>query len=233
MIIRRFSNLESLSRKAASFISQLAQQAVEQKGRFTIALSGGRSPQTLFEVLSLPPYRTKMPWQHIHFFWGDERCVSPDHADSNYKMAHDALLSKVPVPGQNIYRMRAERKPLSRVVRDYEKTLRRLGPLDLILLGVGGDGHTASLFPENKILLERKRWVAAVRAPKGIISPRRITLTLPAINAAREVLFITGTKGKDDILTELLDPSNFNADEYPAGMVNPQGRCAWFIAEDS
>ena len=251
--VRRYPNLEGLNNAAAEFICTLAVGCVNERGIFTVALSGGKTPESLYENLAGPPYESRMPWPHIHFFWGDERCVPPDHPDSNFAMAFRALISRVPVPSRNVHRIPSEIQPPERAADVYEKILREFfGPsvqndthsnasdagesfpfFDLILLGLGKDGHTASLFPGDRALEERKRWVKAVLTPHGSPPVPRTTLTLPVINRAGCTLFMVSGSGKREVLRSILKAPNSAAPHYPAARVNPEGRLVWLIDEEA
>ena len=240
---------ETLSHGAAVFVTGLAEESVERTGLFTFVLAGGRTPSTLYERLARPPFVTRMPWSSVHFFWGDERCVSPEHPESNFGMAFQTLIAKVPVPPENIHRMPGDAATPEQGAEAYERLLReffrslsdsgRPSPsdardqdfpaFDLIMLGVGTDGHTASLFPKDPLLEERQRWVGPVRHPRGSPSVPRITLTLPVINHARCVLFlVSGTEKKDVIRSIRNDPVTARR-RYPAAMVRSRGRVVWFL----
>ena len=180
-------DMETLSRTAAEICLDTARESVAHRDRFTLVLAGGRSPTRLYEILAEPGYRAAMPWDKTHIFWGDERCVPRDHPDSNYRAPYERMLSKVGVPPGNIHRMPGEITPVDAAARRYEEMLREffdipesgedaaVGPgsegrfpvFDLILLGMGDDGHTASLFPDDASLEETNRWVAAVDRPTG------------------------------------------------------------------
>lgn len=251
--VRRYPNLKGLNNAAAEFICSLAVGCVNEQGIFTIALSGGKTPESLYENLAGSPYEARMPWPHIHFFWGDERCVPSDHPDSNFAMAFRALISRVPVPSRNVHRIPSEIEPPVGAAEAYEKILREFfrpsvqndthsqasdagesfPSFDLILLGVGKDGHTASLFPGDRALEERKRWVAAIREPHGSPPVPRITLTLPMINRARCILLMVSGFGKGEILRSMLENRNSAARLYPAARVNPEGRVIWLIDEEA
>jgi 6-phosphogluconolactonase len=223
----------------------------KRHGAFTIALSGGNTPRPMYEALTRPPFDTRMPWRDIHLFWGDERCVPSDHPDSNFAMAFRALISKVPVPSQNVHRIPAELNPPEDAAKAYEKILGEFfgssvktethsqamsgvepfPSFDLILLGVGKDGHTASLFPGDRVLEEKKRWVAMVRNPHGSPPVPRITLTLPVINRAECVLFLVSGTGKREVIRSILKDVGPAIRSYPAARVSPVGRLAWLIDE--
>jgi len=249
--VQRYRNLEALSYAAAEFTCRLAEECMERYGAFTIALSGGNTPRPIYEALARPPFDTRMPWRDIHLFWGDERCVPSDHPDSNFAMAFRTLISKVPVPSQNVHRIPTELNPPEDAAEAYEKILGEFfgsfGKLeryshasggiepfpsfDLILLGVGKDGHTASLFPGNQALEEKKRWVAVVRGPYGSPPVPRITLTLPVINRAECVLFLVSGVGKREVIRSILKDLDPATRSYPAARVSPVGRLVWLIDE--
>lgn len=215
----------ALFEAAAQDFVQQATTAVKARGRFTVALSGGSTPKGLFGVLSTKD-RNLLPWDKMFFFWGDERHVPPDNPDSNYLMARETLLSKVPVPEANIHRVLAEETDANQASEQYEDTLKKffsLGPgqlphFDLILLGMGPDGHTASLFPRSKGLQEKQRLVIANWVEK--FSTYRITFTAPVLNAARVVEFLIAGADKAPALHEVLE-GNASAEDYPSKVVQP------------
>lgn len=213
----------------AEFLAQ-ASQAVRTNGRFTVALSGGSTPKAMFSLLATRP---NVPWDKICFFWGDERHVPPDHSDSNYRMADQALLSKVPVPPENIFRVHSEEKDADAAALQYEQVLKdffHLSPgqfprFDLILLGVGPDGHAASLFPGTSGVNESRRLVVANWVPK--LNTYRITFTFPVLNAAACVMFLASGPDKAPILHEVLE--NPGAD-LPSQKVRPtNGKLIWLV----
>ncbi len=228
---------EAMTRRAAEEFVRLAEDAVRAKGRFTVALSGGSTPRALYSLLASggAPYRSRVPWGRTHFFWGDERHVPDDHPESNFRMAHEVLLSRTPVPAENIHRIRAEDPDAEKAAHDYETSLRdffglKAGEpprLDLVLLGMGADGHTASIFPGTGVIAEADRLVAA--AWVGKFSAHRITLTPPVLNNAACVLFIVGGAEKADALRAVLSGA-FNPDRFPAQAVLPtNGRLLWLV----
>jgi 6-phosphogluconolactonase len=242
-----FPEISSLAQAAAETFVGLAEQALARSGNFYVALSGGSSPKALYCLLSGPDYVARLDWQRTHIFWGDERCVPPDHADSNYHMAWESLLRHVPIPAGNIHRMRGEIEPQA-AAQEYEVLLRTFfaqsktqpgsgtvpenrGPFDLILLGLGADGHTASLFPGSPTLDEQGRWVLAVEhttPPSPLVN--RLTLTLPAINAAKWVLFLVAGKEKAEAVRLALRPSESGAPKKPAQLVRPaSGNILWLL----
>ncbi len=233
--VRVFTDREALSRAAADMVMTLARRHEERTNRFTVALSGGSSPAGLYGLLGTPPYRDGISWRSTHCFWTDERCVSPDHPESNYKLAADAFLSRIPLAAANIHRVRGEDMP-DAAARAYEEDLRRFFSgtdfpvFDLIILGVGEDGHTASLFPGSPSLRETARLAVPVRL--GSPKRDRVTLTLPVLNHASQVLFLAPGRAKADIVAALLDGGQ--AQSYPAGLVRPvHGEVAWFIDRDA
>lgn len=232
--IRYFPDLEALSLEAAGLISQTADKSVAEKGLFSLVLSGGSTPRRLYELLSQPPFVHEMPWPHIHFFWGDERCVPPDHPESNYGLASRSLLSRISVPEKNIHRIPVEKGPGPWAAREYEKEVRGFfnspwPSFDLILLGLGKDGHTASLFPADPVLKEEEHLTAYV--PKPGLAPEfpRITLTLPLINQAEEVLFLISGAEKKEVLRVILHEPPGGRDRYPAARIHPKGKVLWYV----
>jgi 6-phosphogluconolactonase len=232
--IRILDDPDELAETAAGLIVDLATSAVAQHGRFTVALAGGATPRTTYERLARPPLSELMPWARTFVFFGDERGVGVDHADSNYGMAHRALLSKVPIPPRQVFRIPGEGADPEVVATDYARTLseelkvRRgeLPHLDLVLLGLGIDGHTASLFPGSPVLKEVFRTVAAVHAAAAVI-PQRFTLTFPVLNAAACVVYLVSGSVKAKVVKAALAE---RATSLPAGLVRPtDGRLIWLL----
>lgn len=224
---------EAITRAAAAAFTARAATAVAAQGRFTVALAGGSTPRDLYRLLAdaNEPYRARLPWEKSHFFWGDERHVPPDHADSNYRMAREAMLDAVPVPPENVHRILAENPDAAAAAAQYEAELRTFfspapgaaaAPprFDLVLLGLGPEGHTASLFPGSPALHEGERWVVAPWVEK--FSTFRITLTPPVLNRAAAVLFLVAGEEKADALHAVLEEVG-DADLYPARIVRPEG----------
>jgi 6-phosphogluconolactonase len=224
----------ALAETAARAIVDSALEAVAARGRFMIALAGGATPRTTYERLAAPPLRERMPWDRTFVFFGDERAVPPEHPDSNYGMARAALLSAVPIPPAQVFRIRGEADDPEAAAAEYARTLAtafasRRGEVprfDLVLLGLGVDGHTASLFPGSPVLKEVFRTVAAVHATAASI-PQRLTLTLPVINAAARVVFlVSGAEKAKVVKTALSD----QAPALPAAMIRPgDGRLTWVL----
>ena len=223
-MVEIFENSGELARGAAEyFVAQSPE---------TVALSGGSTPKLMYQILA-DQFRDQVPWSNIHFFWSDERHVPPDHAESNYRMAHEALLSRVPVSTNNVHRIRGENPNAADAASEYEQTLiqvtnQPLPSLDLILLGLGTDGHTASIFPGSEVLHETKRLVAAPWVEK--FKTHRITMTLPLINNAAAILFVVSGAEKAEIVKEILE----GEEKYPAQAVKPtQGELIWMLDKDA
>lgn len=221
--IKVYDDYQLLIRSAAEHFVSLYEVAVADHQHFSVALSGGSTPKALYEILTEETFSRYIDWSLVHVFWGDERCVPPDHVDSNYHMARVVLLDHVALPLGNIHRIHGESDP-EQAALDYEKTLRgffHTGDqvrLDLVLLGMGDDGHTASLFPETAALDEVERLVAANYVPK--LGAWRITLTARAINAAQHVMFLVSGSAKASVLQEVLEGPR-QARELPAQLINP------------
>ncbi|MBZ0294994.1 MAG: 6-phosphogluconolactonase [Anaerolineae bacterium] len=234
--IKIYADHELLMRAAAEHFVSLYEAAVADHQHFSVALSGGSTPKTLYELLKEEMFNRYIDWSLVHVFWGDERCVPPDHADSNYHMTRLALLDAVDLPLTNIHRMHGEDAP-EQAALDYEKALHDFFGqgeevrLDLILLGMGDDGHTASLFPETEALDEVDRLVVANYVPK--LEAWRITLTTKAINAAHHVAFLVSGHAKASVLQEVLEGPR-QARELPSQLINPtSGGLTWFLDADA
>lgn len=232
--IRVLTTPQELFAAAAEEVIRTAGEAVDHRGRFTIALSGGSTPQSLYNLLSTNA-RNTLPWDKMYFFWGDERHVPPTDHDSNYRMANEAMLSKVPVPPGNVFRFPAENPDAAAAADSYEKTLRKFFQLapddfprfDLILLGMGPDGHTASLFPGTAALQEKSRLAVANWVEK--LGTSRLSLTLPVLNAARCVAFLVSGTDKAAVLRLVLE-ENVPGEHYPAKLVQPKdGKLLWML----
>lgn len=232
--IRKLTTPQELSAAAAEEVVHAAEEAVAARGRFTIALSGGSTPRNLFTLLATNA-RSTLPWDRMFFFWGDERHVPPTDAESNYRMADETMLSKIPVAAGNIFRVAAENPDAAAAAGAYEQTLRKFFALesgqvprfDLILLGMGPDGHTASLFPGTAALQEKTRLVVANWVDK--LKTSRITLTLPVLNAARCVAFLVSGTDKADALKAVLE-GDAPGEQYPSKLVKPNdGKLIWLV----
>jgi 6-phosphogluconolactonase len=232
-------DLYKLSRAAGEFFVTQSQESIIDKGYFTVALSGEETPATLYSLLASDAYASRIDWTKVHIFWGDERCVPPEDLDSNYNMAKQNLLDQVPIPAENIYRIHGE-DDTKIAARDYEKALQGffaandagINPrFDLVLLGLGDDGHTASLFPHSTALEVEGRWVTA----NYVDSMRawRITLTAEALNAARHIMFFVAGASKANALKAVLEGES-DPLTYPAQLIDPQqGRLIWLVDGDA
>jgi 6-phosphogluconolactonase len=225
-------DLEELAHRAARWIADLA---ASSRGRFAICLSGGSTPRRLYQLLAEAPYREAMPWERVHWFWGDERFVPWDHPDSNYRMVREALLAHVPAPAQNIHGIATTGDPAAaaqayeRVLKSYygADTLDPTRPLfDVELLGLGPDGHTASLFPGTKILEERQRWVAEIVGAKPEV---RITLTYPPLENSRHTAFLVAGADKRAALAGVLAGDL----TLPAARLRSAGELVWYVDEQA
>jgi len=232
--IRILTTPQELFEVAAEEVVRAATEAVAQRGQFTIALSGGSTPKNLFNLLATNA-RTVFPWDRTYFFWSDERHVPPTDPESNYRMAEEIMLSKIPVNAGNVFRIAAENPDAAAVAEAYEQTLRKFFQLqpgqvpvfDLILLGVGPDGHTASLFPNTAGLQEKTRLVIANWVDK--LKANRLTMTLPVLNSAREMSFLASGTDKAQVLRTVLE-EDAPPEQYPAKLVRPSnGRLIWFV----
>jgi 6-phosphogluconolactonase len=232
--VRRLTTPLDLSQAAAEEVIRAATDAVAQRGRFAIALSGGSTPKNLYTLIAANA-SASLPWDRMFFFWGDERHAPPDHPDSNYRMAYEALLSKIPIPPGNVFRIPAENPDAAAAAEAYEQMLRKFFALapgefprfDLILLGLGPDGHTASLFPETAALQEKSRLAVANWVEK--LKTSRITFTLPVLNAARCIAFLVSGTDKAGVLHEVLE-GNAPGEKYPSKLVRPgDGKVIWFV----
>jgi len=235
--LRVHADASELARAAAEELTNSAEKAVLDHDRFTIALAGGSTPKELYRLLASEsePFRARLPWALSHFFWGDERHEPPDHPESNYRMAREAMLDSVPVPPENIHRIPAEEPDAAIAAARYEEEIRAFFHLasgerprfDLVLLGLGVDAHTASLFPGSAAVHESERLVVApwVETQKSF----RITLTPPVLNAAALVMFVVGGEGKAAALAAVLE-GNRDVDRYPAQVVRPvEGKLLWMV----
>jgi 6-phosphogluconolactonase len=226
--VRVYDNPEELAEAAARKFAARAAEAIDDHGRFAVVLAGGSTPKATYEILARD-YADRVDWSNVHVFFGDERGVPPDHEGSNYRMAREALLDHV--PAGSVHRMQGELPP-DEAAEAYEQELRdffgsnELPRFDLILLGTGGDGHTASLFPETSALEVHDRWVVANPVLK--LETTRITLTVPAINAARAVYFLVAGEGKAEPVAEILEGTP-DPREYPASLIQPRGGPDWML----
>lgn len=233
--IQVYPNSAAQTRAAVDLFVSLAGEAVKASGSFSVALSGGSTPRMLYAGLAAPERQEFLSWADMHLFFGDERLVPPDHPDSNFRMVEEALLSKVPIPGENIHRVKAELDPRLAAF-NYEEALRGFFDdpwprFDLVLLGMGADGHTASLFPKTAALNEEQRWFVAnfVADQKAW----RLTLTKRAINAARKVMVLVSGRSKANMLAEVLTGA-YDPTHKPIQLISPvDGEMMWLIDQDA
>lgn len=230
------SDIQQWSAEAATLTLDVQRQAVKERGRFLIALSGGRTPEQVYHRLSSPSLAMTKEWSSTLFFFSDERCVPPANPESNYRVAEQALFRPLNIPQNRIHRMRGEHPEPHAAAREYEDVLRAVSQadrmawpqLDLIMLGIGNDGHTASLFPGTDALQERRRWVTVGHAPSN--PSTRLTLTLGVINQATVVLFLASGESKSDIVKKILEPQQESNRQLPAALVRPErGRLIWLL----
>lgn len=233
MNIAIYPNSDILSHEAAQYIVRIATESITTHGRFIIALSGGTTPRKLYGLLGSEPYRGQIDWTLVHIFWSDERCVPPDNEESNYHLAHEVLLSKISIPAAQVHRMPANMPDRHTASREYENEMRRvfgtngIPNFDLIQLGMGPEGHTASLFPHQPALHEQQHLVLPVSVPKP--PPDRLTFTPPLLNAAHNVLFLVTGSDKADAVHAVLE-GPYNPDQYPAQIVRPSnGELTWIL----
>jgi 6-phosphogluconolactonase len=234
--VRVLRDREALSRAAADRFLALSRTSIASTGKFTVALSGGSTPRRLYSLLGADPYQESVDWSRVHVFWADERAVPRDHPESNFKLAFDAFLSAVPIPTANLHRIKGEDGP-EKAAKEYEDDLRRffeiqgLPLFDLIILGVGEDGHTASLFSGSSALIETTLLALPIYPERSGTS--RVTLTLSVLNNAAHILFLASGHAKANIVAAVLGTGKANG-QYPAGLVNPShGSLEWFIDKDA
>jgi 6-phosphogluconolactonase len=215
--------------------ARAAQAGAAARGRFAVALSGGETPRALYKLLARQQFSQKVPWRRVHLYWGDERCVPPEHEHSNYGMAWDAFIRHVPIPAENVHRMRGEDPP-EEAAQAYDRELRGLAAqskprvdipvFDLVLLGLGADGHTASLFPHSDALTVEDRFAVATEAPDG---SSRLTVTAPVLNAARRVWFLVSGAAKAGMVAEVIEGLRVPR-AVPAQGVSPvHGTLTWLL----
>lgn len=234
-IINIYPNLEILNKNAAEIFFSIGSEAIRKRGQFTVALAGGSTPKSLYQLLAGESFKDRIEGGKFFFFFGDERNVSPDDAESNYRMANESLFTRLKLPEKNIYLWETELKSPKTIAENYEKSIKDFFNLngdefprfDLILLGMGDDGHTASLFPFTEALNETEKIAAANYVEK--LQTTRLTLTFPAINNAANVIFLVSGENKAEALREVLE-GEFQPEKYPSQNVNPKnGNNYWFI----
>ena len=238
--VHEFPDMKSLSVQSARHIAGLIKESIESKGRCIISLSGGSSPRHVYEKLSNPEIYAGIDWSRVFIFWGDERYTGHTSEESNYYMAYRALLSKVSIPQENIFRVPVEVEPAKYAAVLYERIMekffmsmgavdakKRMPVFDIVLLGIGADGHTASLFPGHEAVNEKKRWVVSLEAPEG--NRERITMTIPVLNSACSVIFIVSGSGKGKIIRSVLEERGADKKDYPASKIIPETGTVWFV----
>jgi len=232
--IEVFETIYELGRRGAERFIAEAAAAISRRGEFSVALSGGSTPRPLFSALASDEYLSRVDWSRIHFFWVDERCVPPAHPDSNYIAAFDLLLSKLPVDDTHFHRIPGEQSPEVAAL-SYEQELRDFfagqSPprFDLVILGVGTDGHTASIFPGSRLAIDTSRYAVAIYMEK--LDSHRVTLTLPVLNNAREVVFLVSGREKAGIVRSMLED---DIQCYPASLVTPvEGTVTWLLDHEA
>jgi 6-phosphogluconolactonase len=234
---RVLPDADALFASGAEEFARSAREAVGARGVFRVALSGGNTPRGLYARLAKDPHwRSTVPWSQIHFFWGDERHTPPDHPDSNYRMVRETLLDQVPVPADHVHRVHAEMPDAAAAADDYERTIRRVFRLtdgqrprfDLVLLGLGPDSHTASLFPGSAALSEQTRLVVSIWVEK--FRAERITMTLPVFNNAARVVFLVSGADKAPALRAVLDGPD-EPDRFPAQAIRPESGSLLFLTD--
>lgn len=235
MPITIYSDIDTLSHEAARLVVRIAEESITKNGRFTFALSGGSTPKKLYGLLAQEPYLSQIDWAHVEIFWSDERCVAPDDAECNYNLALQVMLSKIPIPAQQIHRMPAEQEDRDAASLAYTIEMKnvfgigddKIPAFDLIQLGMGPEGHTASLFPHQASLHEQQRLIMPVTVPKP--PPPRLTFTPRLLNEAHYILFLVTGAEKADAVQAVLE-GEYQPDEYPAQLVRPpKGEVTWML----
>ncbi len=238
--VKIFPDPQALALAAADLLVDVANKATQAHGMFSVALSGGSTPQLLYKLLGSEPFSERVDWSKTHIFWGDERCVPPDNPESNYLKAKQALLDHIPIPPENVHRILTELTP-EQAAEDYEETLLRFfsslsddeeraqASFDLVLLGMGDDGHTASLFPGTSVIHEDTRWVRALYVDK--LAAWRVTLTPAILNRSKHVVFLVSGAGKSYTLQRVIYGS-YMPDRYPSQVIRPEkGNLTWLVDE--
>jgi 6-phosphogluconolactonase len=237
-VIERYANSQLLARAAAEHFIRIANDAIKLRGRFAVALSGGATPKTLYEQLAAAEMVSRVKWRRVYVFWGDERCVPPGHADSNYRLAYESLLLHAPIPPENVHRIHGELPP-EQAAREYERQLgdffslvqKAIPRFDLVLLGLGLNGHIASLFPDAPALHEKTRLVTEQYVEE--LQSWRVTVTPQVINHAANVTFLVSGQEKAEVVRAVLD-GPAQPDRYPAQLIKlVAGKLRWLVDEDA
>jgi 6-phosphogluconolactonase len=224
---------QQLVEVAAQKVVAAARECIAARGTFSLALAGGSTPGALYELLATPACQGQINWQRTQIFFGDERAAPPDSELSNYKMAREKLLAHVPIPDENVHRMQAEHADLRKAARDYEKLLWEYSPLDVVLLGMGGDGHTASLFPDSPALAANTKLCVATPVATQEPHVRRLTLTFPAINSSRHVWILVTGKSKAARVQQVLETNSSPRSTPIAGVAPKFGELVWMLDADA
>jgi len=236
------TDTKALYLAAAEQVCRIGQLAIDTTGRFSLVLSGGTTPRPLYELLAAPPFRSAIDWSKVEFFWGDERVVSPEDPSSNFRMARDARLDKLKISPAHVHRIRSELPDLDAAARDYEEEIERvLGQVagvgrrpphfNLFLLGMGADGHTASIFPDTDALSETERWVIPVNVAS--LGVQRITMTPPLINSAHFIIFMVTGAAKADVVAGVLQGPR-DPRRCPVQLIHPlTGEVIWFVDREA
>ncbi|MGB6431592.1 MAG: 6-phosphogluconolactonase [Candidatus Acidiferrales bacterium] len=235
--VRVCRDAEALTRVAARQFVDWAWQSIAREGKFCVALSGGHTPLGMYSLLATAEYRAQVDWPRVYLFWGDERAVPPDNPESNYGAVRRELLLKVPIPPANVHRMEAESPNIGRAAHEYEEILRKNLELDdrgfprfhLIMLGMGTEGHTASLFPGSRTLRHTSRWVSTPLVAK--LGARRMTLTLPVLDAAERILFLITGSDKAELVKQVIEGAT--EPPVPAQMVQPRNGDRYFLLDEA
>lgn len=233
MTLRIFSDLNDLSSAATERILVLLKRAISERGEFHMALAGGTTPRQLYQRLSSPRFADHIPWDKIHLYFSDERSVPPDHPDSNYHMVYETLISRVPLREQNVHRIHGELTDTAEAARDYATILRSHLPkspcgqvqFDLVLLGMGSDGHVASLFPNTAILQQWGALVDTVHVEK--LATWRVSVTFQVIDNARNIMILVSGEQKANVIRQVFSDPPPN--KLPVQMITPKGECEWYI----
>lgn len=237
-LLHFFPDIDTLSHTVAERLITLAQSTISSQKHFSLCLSGGNTPRRLYQLLATE-YRTKLDWDNLHLFWGDERYIPPTHPESNYAMVLQELIPLVPIPAANIHRIPTELNSSEQAALKYEQEIKRFffnqgidtaqSSFDLVLLGLGTDGHTASLFPNDPVLDKSDQLVAAITAPDYIQPRQRITLTLPILNQAYHIFFLVSGEEKKPVLQFILSEQEEAIKRYPAARIKSKNVVEWFV----
>ena len=245
-VIHRFPSLTEASKALADYLVTSCLEEIDEKGYFTLVLSGGSTPKLLYEMLGTSPYAERIPWHNVYLFWGDERCVPRNHEYSNFQMVNPLLLSRIDIPAENLMHIDVGHENQQRAAQQYERMIadfftakgaaltpgKDFPKFDFLLQGMGSDGHTASLFPDDAALLENRKWVAWVAESPTQPKLPRLTMTLPVFNHGKRVVFLVSGKDKSALLDKFLRHPDTASRKYPAAMINPTGRLLWYIGEN-